>query len=299
MSNMWSSIWTGVAADAIYTVFAAVVASSLALLLVGRHRRHLFQFFGIDDRDSKVKVYLSRVDVLPGGSKGTDGKLKHGFSGPALVGLEYQGALAVMQLLQSPLLKTVPSVFKEFIEGRAGHLRAVTVSIDASPGSDEYRYIFEQSTDVVVLLGSDVYSHAVRTVYEGPRSFVKFVSETSGLPFHGDDLSYGEPTFAVCVEGIRCAIPARSIGREIASVQRVTLETGRRLLMCAGLSASTTYASTRYLCSHWQSLANRFGADDFLVVLESPKQKADNEQLEKLSELPEYERRRKVSEAPL
>lgn len=138
MSTTWSAIWTGVAADAIYTALAAIVASLLALLLVGRRRRRLFQFFGIDDRDTKVKVYLSRVDVLPGGSKGTDGKLKHGFSGPALVGLEYRGALAVMELLQSPLLKAVPSVFKGLIEGPARHLRDVTVSIDASPGSDEY-----------------------------------------------------------------------------------------------------------------------------------------------------------------
>lgn len=139
----------------------------------------------------------------------------------------------------------------------------------------------------------------MRSVYEGPHSFVKFVSETSGRPFRGNDSSYGEPTFAVCVEGQWCAIPARSTGREIASIQRVTLDTRRRLLMCAGLSASTTCASTRYLCSHWQSFANRFGDDDFLVVLQAPKQKADKEQLEELSELPEYERQRKVPEAPV
>ena len=296
MSSTWSTIWTGVAADAIYTVLAASVASLIALFVVGRRRRRLFRFFGIRHNNSQVQIYLSRVEVLEGGSKGTDKSLNHGFTGPAIAKLEYQGALEVKQLLQSPLLNSLPSILRSILEGRANRITSADVSIEPSPQSEYLGHIFEQSNDVVMLLGSDVYSHAVRYVYQGEHSFLQFVSETSGLPYHSNSVPNDAPTFAVrSGSGSWSVIPARSIGREVGTIQRVTLDSGRQLLMCAGISASTTFASTKYLCSRWQSLADRFGTDDFLVVLGYPKQQADSDELQSPSELSQYERHKTPS----
>ncbi len=290
MSSAWAALWTGVAGDAVYTLLAAIAASLVALSLVRRQRRRLLSFFGIHHKNSKVKIYLSRVEVLPGGSKGTDGPLNRGFTGPALVQLEYRGALEVRQLLRSPLLDSVPLVWRSLVEARASRISSANVWIEPSPGVYECQHIFDSSDDTVILLGSDVYSHAVRSVYERKLSFVRLVSEASGRPYfsNGDDA----PTFAVDVGGLWEVIPARSVGREIATIQRITWENGCRLFMCSGISASTTYASTKYLCSHWRSFSDRFGENDFLVVLESPNQQADSDQLQDPSELPGYEQKR-------
>lgn len=289
---MWESVLASLIANLIYTAFVAASAIAITLIVLGRTRRRLFELLCINTELPRVQIYVSRLDVRRGGSRGTDGRLSVGFTGPALMQLEYSGALAIEKVLREPFVEVLPRFIRRLIVRRVGHLSEVPVSIDVGPDEKSCQPLLEYGTDTIVLLGSDVYSYAVRSIYRSSNSFIGFVSETLGCDYDASDRQHGEPAFAVREEGLWHPIPARSIGREVGTIQRVTLKSGRRVVMCAGISSSTTCASAHYLCNHWLLLSARFGSDDFLVVLGFAEQSADALGLREAEELPDYEKRR-------
>lgn len=291
---MSKSIAAGVIANLVYTLMVAGAALCVTLLVLGRTRRRLFDLLCISDDAPRVQIFVSRLDVRRGGSIGTDGRLAVGFVGPALMQLEYAGALSIAQLLREPFIEALPPFVQRVVVRQVGHLSEVPVSIEVSPDSSSYRALLEHGTDTVLLLGSDVYSHAVREIYASPVSFICFVSEELGCQHNAADPSHGVPTFAVREEGRWRPIPAQSMGRELGTIQRVTLKSGRRVVMCAGVSSSTTCGAAHYLCKNWSRLRVRFGDDDFLVVLGFVEQGADSPGLRGAEELPDYERRRAI-----
>jgi hypothetical protein len=93
-------------------------------------------------------------------------------------------------------------------------------------------------------------------------------------------------------------IPGRAAARELGTVQRVTLASGRRVLMCSGISASATQGAASYVCRSWRNLKQHFSDDDFLVVLSFPGQQADSPQVREPEVLRDFERRRPTVSVP-
>lgn len=292
MQGFWGSVVAGVIGSAVYTVLITLAFLLITSAVVKRGRRALFSMLCIDPDGAVVHVFLSRLDVLPGGSKGTDGALALGFTGPALMQLEYEGALLFQRLMREKFTEAMPRLIRRLIRRTNPYLTEIDLRIDVAPDERSFLPLLENGVDSNIFLGSDVYNHAVRTVYRDEDTFIKFVAEATGEEFNAGEHRSVDPTFAVKTDDLWYVVPARSIGREVGTVQRVTLKTGRRLLMCAGVSASATYGSARFFCENWKVLHKRFGEDDFLVVLSFRGQEADAPAVHSPEELPDLSRRR-------
>lgn len=275
MESVWDILWLNLVSDLLFTVLLAGLLMLAAGLFLKRQRRKVFRFFDLGPHNPRLNIFVSRVEVRRGGTEGTDGLLARGYEGPALVQPEYEGAQAVGRLVQDPLLEVLPNPVRRLLARYSDLLADVEVEIEVSPDDEERaREVLLDGPDAVVLLGSDVYNRLVRRAYESPRSFVRLVVEegdAAGEPFRASNDDHAEPTFAVEVEQGRWdVIPARGRNegpRDIGTVQRITLKSGRRLVMCAGISATATYRSCRYLMEKWQELHEDYGDKDFLVVL--------------------------------
>ncbi|MDQ3953637.1 MAG: hypothetical protein M3279_11860 [Actinomycetota bacterium] len=295
MTAFWESVVASVVANLIYTLLIALVILLITSIVIKRGRRTLFSMMCIRPDGAVVRVYLSRLDVLRGGSKGTDGVLKVGFTGPALMQLEYEAALYFRRLLQDRFLDALPRPIRTLIQRRNPYLSRIDFQVDVAPDEHSYLSVLDYGVDSTIFLGSDVYNHAVRSIYRGNRTFVRFVDERTGKNFDSAHDDQGEPTFAVRTEDAWHVIAGRSRGREIGIIQRVTLDTGRRVLMCAGISASATHGAARFFCENWRALRKRFDEDDFLVVLAFRDQAADVRPVRPAEELPDLSRHRSTS----
>lgn len=290
-SSFWSSVAASVVATVLYTTAVAAAFVTISALALRRQRKRLFAMLGLDPRAPTLRLFVSRLDVIRGGSQGTDGRLAVGFVGPALMELEYLGARSICGLLEEPFLDALPDSLRGLLEGRGRYLADVDIHIAVSPPPEARRLPQERGTDSVVLLGSDVYSSVVRDIYRGPCTFVKLVAESSGADFDASQPSTDQPTFAVRTDRKWLTIEGRSAGRELGTVQRITLPSGRRVLMCAGISASATRGSGEYFSRHWRVLDDAFGQDDFMIVLSFPLQEADSPVVRDPERLLDYERR--------
>jgi hypothetical protein len=273
---LWREVWPNLLADFLFTVPVAVGLFVLARNVIERRRRALFSFFGINANQEKLGlcIYVSRLEVHEGGSTGVDGALHGGFRGPALMQLEVKGANVICAEFKERLLDALPTFLKNQLVHASPYLANVQPTIDVSP--PQLASILNETTKrAVIILGSDVYNHDVRRVYGSGKSFVRFVGEQSGSPFDASKKLDEQPTFEVDRDGVRIRIPARELNeREIGTIQRVTFD-GRRLLLCAGISSSSTGGAAEYVGQHWMELHRRFQDKDFLVVLQFPGQKAD------------------------
>jgi len=291
--DLLDTIGISVIADVISAVVLGAGLFFVSTMLKRSSRKRIFEFLGLERSDPVLRVYLSRLDVVHGGSRGTDGILAHGFVGPALMQLEYLGAQSIESVVNDAFLDLLPDPIRHLMEAQSAYLRDVETIIDVSPDNDSGRAILHSSQDTVVLLGSDVYSRPVRRIYHSKKSFIRFVSEVTGDPFDASDPSHSHPTFAVQTDGRWMRIQGRETHREIGTIQRVTPAKGKSVLMCAGISASSTRGSAQYLAKHWRRFHERFGNDDFLVVLAFPEQKADSHAIVTPIEIRDYERQRR------
>lgn len=279
----------GLLSSLLYTLLAAVIAFVVVFVIIRRERRRLLDFFAIDPQVRRAQILLSRLDVVAGGSQGADGVLRLGFIGPALMGHEYNGARAIQHLFDSAYLDNVPKFLRTLVSTRREYLGEVATEIDVAPAEAGAMGLFDDSGTCLITIGSDVYSHFVRMVYRSPASFIDFVHESDGVMFNGSHEREDPPSFRV--KGLDGPISARSVGREIGTVQRVTLPSGRRVTMCAGISSATSRGAAEHLARNWRALEARFRQDDFLVVLSFPGQQPDEPPVA-ADELVEYARHR-------
>jgi len=267
----WSSIASNLASDIIYTVIISILAIIFTAVFVGIGRRRLFSFFSIDRSKPELTIYLSRIDVRPGGTNGTDGPTQVGFVGPALDQMEYLGALEIKKLFLSHLVEAIPRAFKRSLQMKENNLSEVAVQIDATPDEPRSIEVLDALPSGMVLIGSDVYSHLARAAFNSSATFVHFVSEQSGEPYRSGISKFRDATFSVCTDDPQR--PWQTISRkngssDIGIIQRISLSGKQPLIMCAGNSSISTHLATLHLCSNWRQYDREFNGDDFLVVLE-------------------------------
>ncbi|HEX2623022.1 MAG TPA: hypothetical protein VHL11_22835, partial [Phototrophicaceae bacterium] len=95
--------------------------------IYARQRRQLLHLFGIKPANSQIVAYLSRLQILPGGTIAVgDETIRRGYKGPAINYVEYEGALKLRELLQGNLLVLPPEWFtKTLLGNRAYHFLPV------------------------------------------------------------------------------------------------------------------------------------------------------------------------------
>lgn len=289
------SVTAGIVANILYTAMLTVIVILCAFYLVERKRKKLFALFGIPKDEPRLRIYVSRLDVVTGGSQGTDGRLPVGFVGPALMRLEYNAALAIRDATCVELFERVPRFVRALLKSRSPWLRDVAVTLDVNPDADEIEAAVFGTEDGVILLGSDVYSHAARRIFADERSFFFFCKDVTGSPVRPFNAAKHrcEPTFAVRRPGHVEVIHGRP-GREVAVVQRVSLAPGgKQLLMCAGISSAATAVAADHVARRWDSLVERFGDDDFGICFVLPGQRPDRLPLVAPEELTQHAQRRR------
>lgn len=262
----WVAVSTGLVANLLYTLAVLGLATAAGVAFARRRRKRIFEFFRLQGTAPNIRIILSRLDIPSGCSEGTDGRLLGGYVGPALMESEYKSALHLQDVVVQSGLDRLPRLLRSPIERASSFLARIESSIEVCPKLNACAPLLGAGTHSLVILGSDVYTPVSRFAYDDPASFMRVVDQTTAHRYNPLDESRDSPTIGIRAEQGYYAIPARRIQRELGSIQRVTLRTGRTVLMCTGTSDATTARSVEYLSSEWTRLHNEMGSDDFLVV---------------------------------
>lgn len=259
---MITEIIVGILANIISTTILALLGVIIYLIIILADRQKLFRFFGVSNKLSTVRFYLSRLEIKPGGTIGFE-PIHHGYSGPSINKIEFEGALLIVSQLRSALLAVLPKRIQDWLGQRQVSLISVEPIVDVSP-----QHIGNLSFDNLVILGSGIYNLAAKYYLDHERCHYCFDQEPSG-----------ERVIKIKSGGMRdIIIPGRASHRELAIVQCIHDEKhGNTVFLCSGLGASATYGSVRYLAENWKQLYRKYKTADFGLCLAFPGQTPDNE----------------------
>lgn len=259
---MFESVIANVIANLITAFILAVLGVSTYIILFITERQQLLRFLGITNKLPRLRVYLSRMEIKPGGTVGFE-PLTYGYAGPSISKIEYEGALLVRNLVSSRPLAILPKRIRGWLSQQYVTLITIDPTIDVSPQTMD-----EVSFDNLVLLGSNVYNLVSKHYLEHPSCNFYFVKNEQG-----------ERVIKIREGGLKdVQIPGRSSGRELAIVQRINdMEHGNTVFICAGLGSSATYGSVRYLVENWKELQRKYKQNEFAICLAFPQQPSDGE----------------------
>lgn len=249
VSNQISaSILENIAANlitaSIFTILGVVAFIWLSVI----QRRHLFRFFGVSRGALDLRVYLSQLQVQPGGTKGIE-PVKFGYQGPAIVKLDYDAALLLMDLFQPRALALIPDILRDLLSAVFVTLAEVDADIAITPtleGFSEERDLAQN----LVTCGSSIYNSVSAYYLKQDRSFYYFTKNADGVRV----LQARDPN-APDLEGM-----GRGTGHELACIQRLKdPDYGTTVFICAGLGSGATYGSVDYLVRNWRRLWRQYG----------------------------------------
>jgi hypothetical protein len=246
------AVIAGFAANIVTTVFYLLLGVSLFAWYLLTERRPLCRFFGVTATIPRIRIYVSRLEIKPGGTTGFE-PIVHGYSGPAMDENEYIVALELRRSLSYRLLAFLPTSVREWLGRRSVTIRELDPPIDLSP-----RSLAELGNDNVITLGSGIYNLVSR-----------YYLEHYDFPYYFTRDQDGEwSVVARHPNGADAVFPEnRSNGWEIGVVGRLRSSThGKTVVVCAGFGPGT-YGSAHYLCGHWRELHSEFGDDDFGICL--------------------------------
>jgi hypothetical protein len=239
----------------------ALLGASTYFVVFFAERQRILQFFGISSELPRICIYLSRIEVGPGGAEIYEPGVRQ-YTVTYISKIEYDGALIIRNKLRTRLLARFPKRFLDWLEQQHISLIAIDPEIESSPA-------FENSIpyDNLVVFGSTVYNLATKRYMEHPSCLFSFITTDTG-----------DPGIVIRSGGLKdVEIPGRASGRELAIIQRVKDEEhGNTVFICAGLGQSATFGSARYLIDNWRKLHRQYGSRDFGVCLAFPLQPPDS-----------------------
>lgn len=215
-------------------------------------RQRMLKFFGINNNNPRITIFVSRLEIIPGGTTGFE-PLTQGYFGPGIIRVEYKGGLLVREALRSRLLARLPQGFQEWLSTRSIALTDVEPTIDVSPkGSDEF------PNDNLILLGTGIYNLGSKIYLGHPSSCFEYSKNEKG-----------DRVFKLRTRGMEgVEIPGRSAGRELGIIQRINDHNcGRTIFICAGLGASASYGCVRFLMENWKTLQRNHKDNEFGICL--------------------------------
>jgi hypothetical protein len=221
-----------------FTFLVIVIGASYLLIILRRKR--LLRFFGVR-QTRRLSVYFSLVQVITGGTLGTDHQPRS-FAGNALAWDE-------VELL--PLYNRLFNYIVPALQEQPGFLRRILLSdvnIMASPSPLNKAAIDMASS--VLCFGSPGYNEVSKWVEQDLHALGRFTDDNKAI------VVSGVAPFSDLLHGF---------------VQRCRIGSGSgRAFYVAGPSAQATKASAYYLAAHWDNLYRRFGdRTNFCVILKA------------------------------
>jgi hypothetical protein len=259
--EMQANILAGIVANLITTSSITIlgVVTFTSIFLVERQR--LLRFFGIHGNMPKIHIYVSRLQVQPGGTKGAE-PLKNGYIGPAIIQIEYLGALLVSRLFRSKFLALIPQGLKDLLSAVHVTLTDVDITIDVSPTLVTDEVLSEN----LILVGGGIYNY-ISLHYLNQQNTPYFFSKNEK----------GERTLKVRSGIGNIELEGRSSSRELAIIERINdSKRGTSIFICAGLGSSASFGSVRYLVQNWKKLQQHYGQAEFAFCLAFDNQSPDD-----------------------
>jgi len=241
---------------------AIVVLASSAIVYWGfvrRHRRFL-RFFGVTERNPALSIYVSRLEVQPGGAIGFTAT-RRGYFGPAIARNEYRAALLVRDALRVRFIGRLPRGIQDWLREQSVTLRDLDPQIDVSPTT-----VDDIPPDNLISLGGELYNLVTKHFWT--RESVRFYFEKDSN--NANVLKVRQPG----VTDIE--IPRTQLNRELAALACVRLPE-RVVIICVGSDSSATYGCVKYLMDKWSILDKQYGQDDFGMCLAFPEQHKNSE----------------------
>lgn len=259
---MLQDLWVNVIANLIATLIFAILGLASYVAIFVTERQGLLRFFGVSNKLPRVHIYLSRLEIKPGGTVGFE-PITKGYSGPSINKIEFEGALLIRNQLRSATLALLPKKLRDWLSQQHVSLIALDPAIDTSP--QDLRSV---AFDNMVVLGSSIYNRVAKRYLEDPSCHFCFAQK--------DD---GERVIKIKAGGLKdVEIPGRSSGRDLAILQRIyDKEHGNTVFLCSGLGASATFGSVRYLAENWKELYRKYECAEFALCLAFPGQAYDSE----------------------
>ncbi|MBE9158846.1 hypothetical protein IQ265_18685 [Nodosilinea sp. LEGE 06152] len=267
-----------VAAELTATLFFTLIIAALSYIvyvyLYLKNRKYALRFFGIDNVKPTICIYVSTLNIKPGGTTGIE-PIREGYRGAAITKLEYDGALTIQRELRAKPLALLPRSLQEWLGQESIELRTLDVPVKLSPPKLSNRdSVFD---DNLIVLGTGVYN-SLAHYYLG-EYFEKHSDSYPWYFYHDKDKLENR------IIGIRRkdfedspVVPGRSSRVEPAFIQRIyDIDCKTTVFICSGLGSSATYGSARYLSEHWRDLQRKFGNEEFGVMLLFYNQEPDGE----------------------
>ena len=149
---MPQEILINVIADLIVTIGLTLLGVSTIVVFYILERQRLLQFFGITNSNPNLSIFVSRLEIKPGGTTGFE-PISQGYFGPGIIRVEYKGALLIRDTFRSRLFARLPEGFQGWLAQRSVALVDLDPEIDVSPKNPD-----EIPNDNLVLLGTGIYN---------------------------------------------------------------------------------------------------------------------------------------------
>lgn len=263
---MFVNILQGVLENVLAALIVAVLGFASYLAVFVTERQRLLRFFGVSSQFPRLRIYLSRLEIKPGGATGLE-PVSKGYSGAAINKIEYEGALLVREQFSSSILAWFPDNFRDWLGQQHAGLMALNPKVDVSP-----QQMGNVAFDNMVVLGNGIFNLVARYYLEHPSCYYQFKRNDKGVLI----------VKAGGLEGI--TIPGRTEKgdwrneSELAVLQRINDEEHKNsVFLCCGTGSSATFGAARYLSKNWRDLYRRHGSDEFAMCLEFPGQEPDSE----------------------
>jgi hypothetical protein len=259
---MFEQIVIEVIASLISAIILAVLGFGIYLAFYLKERQGLLRFFGVSKKLPRLRIYLSRMEIKPGGTVGFE-PVSQGYSGPSISEVEYEGALLIRNRLRSTLVALLPKRVQYWLGQHHITLLTLDPPVDVCPQA-----LGDLALDNRVTLGSSIYNLYSKHYLEYPCSQFYFFKTNNG-----------ERVIRIRSRGLKdVEIPGRSAERELGVIQRIIDSAhGNTVFICAGLGASATYGCARYLIENWKKLFRKYGDTEFGICLAFPQQPPDSE----------------------
>lgn len=263
---------------------AVNIVSTLVLALIGfiayaylywKNRKEILQFFGVTSSKPNICIYVSNLNIRPGGTSGIE-PVDKGYIGSAITKLEYDGALLIQHELKAKPLALLPKTLQDWLGQESLELRTIDASIKLSPSKAITNNRDPIFNDNLIILGTGIYnslSHYYLKEYFVNHDIYRWY-------FYHDKDSKGQRIIGIHRDGLSDS--ATDQGREDhvepAFIQRVhDVDKKISVFICAGLGSSATLGSACYLAENWRDLQRRFGNEEFGIGLLFRNQDPDGE----------------------
>ena len=251
---MVESIFYGVAANFITSLFWSMLILIGLLLVYYRERKTLLRFFGVTNELPKVYIYMSCLTLGDSAAKGFE-QTKKGYTGSAIVPTENKAAIDLVNILRTRYYAVLPSGLRNWISSQQLTFLSLNPQVEVSPHSPD---LCEPNANLI-LIGSGVYNVVSKHYLEenpGCLSFVTKLDKTRAV-------SVKKESFVGELRGR----PDAELGVIIRRERGTTKGT---VIICAGWGTASTQGTVGYLLSHWEELQRYYGDAPFEVGLSFP-----------------------------